>query len=85
MTIINKIIGGVKMSDFWEKEDLVGKIEKNNKEEIHVKKVEKNGRQYVDIRIFWMEKESNDFKPSPKGIAIPVEIFETFKEVINKV
>jgi hypothetical protein len=84
MKIINKILGGIAMSDFWEKEELIGKIEKNGKEEIHVKKVEKNSRQFIDIRMFWLEKESNEFKPSSKGIAIPVEVFEEFKEVIMK-
>ena len=50
------------MADFWDNEEIVGKIAKNNREEIHIKKVEKKGKKYVDIRVFWLDGESDEFR-----------------------
>ena len=41
------------MADFWDSEELLGKFVKNSREEIHIKKVTKNSKSYVDIRTFW--------------------------------
>ncbi|HEX9060328.1 MAG TPA: transcriptional coactivator p15/PC4 family protein [Clostridia bacterium] len=73
------------MADFWDKEELIGKISKNSKDEIQVKKVEKKGRKYVDIRVFWLEPASNEFKPSQKGVTIPEEGFEEFRKLIDSI
>lgn len=73
------------MADFWDNEELVGKIEKNNREEIQIKKVEKKGKKYIDIRVFWLEGESGEFRPSQKGVTVAVESFEQFRELINKI
>ena len=72
------------MADFWDSEDLVGKIAKNSREEIQIKKVEKNGKNYVDIRVFWYDSKSDEFRPSQKGVTIPCESFSEFKEIIDK-
>lgn len=71
------------MADFWDKEELLGKIEKNNREEIQIKKVEKKGKEYIDIRVFWSDGTSDDFKPSQKGVAIPVEHLNELKDIIG--
>lgn len=71
------------MADFWEKEELVGKITKNSREEIQVKKVEKGGKKYVDIRTFWFDSASDEFRPSQKGVTVACDSFEEFRELIN--
>lgn len=73
------------MSDFWDNEELVGKIIKNSREEIHIKKVEKKGKKYVDIRVFWFDSNSDEFRPSQKGVTVAVENFEEFKSIINEI
>lgn len=73
------------MADFWDKEELVGKLAKNNREEIQIKKVEKKGKQYLDIRVFWFDSNEGDFKPSQKGLAIPAENYDEFMELIKQV
>jgi hypothetical protein len=70
------------MADFWDHEELIGKIVKNNREEIHIKKVEKKGKKYVDIRVFWFDGESDEFRPSQKGVTVAAESFNEFKELI---
>jgi len=73
------------MSDFWDSEEFIGKIMKNSREEIHIKKVEKKGRKYLDIRVFWHDSSSDEFKPSQKGVAIPYESFQEFRDIINSI
>jgi hypothetical protein len=73
------------MAEFWDSEEFVGKFVKNSREEVHIKKVEKKGKKYVDIRVFWFDGNSDEFKPSQKGIAIPYENFEEFKAFINSI
>lgn len=73
------------MSDFWDKEEIIGKIVKNNREEIHIKKVSKNSRDYLDIRTFWYDANDDSFKPSQKGVAIPMDLVPELKEILNNV
>lgn len=73
------------MADFWDSEELIGKIEKNSREEIQIKKVEKKGKKYVDIRVFWFDSNGDEFRPSQKGVTITEESFNTFKEIINSI
>ena len=80
-----KLIGRFCNGRFLEKEELVGKIVKNNREEIQIKKVEKSGRKFIDIRVFWTDGSSEELKPSQKGLAISVDSFEEFKAMINKI
>lgn len=72
------------MADFWDSEELIGKVIKNSREEIYIKKVEKSGKKYVDIRTFWLDTASNEFKPSQKGITINNDSIEEFKTIINR-
>jgi hypothetical protein len=83
--IKSKLIGGIVMAGFWDKEELIGKIEKNNREEIQIKKVEKGGRKYLDIRVFWSDGESDEFKPSQKGVTVPYDSLSQLKELINSI
>jgi hypothetical protein len=73
------------MAGFWDKEEIVGKIEKNNREEIHIKKVSKNNRDYLDIRTFWYDANDESFKPSQKGVAIPMDLVPELKDILNNV
>lgn len=73
------------MAGFWDNEELIGKIKKNNREEIQVKKVEKNGKVYIDIRVFWSDGESDEFKPSQKGVTVPYDSLDELKELIGSI
>ena len=71
------------MAEFWDLEELVGKISKNSREEIQVKKVEKNGKKYIDIRVFWFDGNADEYKPSQKGVTVACESFKEFKDIID--
>ncbi len=72
------------MAGFWDNEELLGTIQKNSKEEIHIKRVSKNHKDYIDIRTFWMDNESGEFRPSQKGVAIPSDSIDVLKTILEK-
>ncbi|MBE3598611.1 MAG: transcriptional coactivator p15/PC4 family protein [Limnochordaceae bacterium] len=63
-------------SGFWDRETVVGTIEKNATERIAVRRVERRGRAYVDIRIEWRRQDGEEFFPSKKGVVIPEEALD---------
>ncbi len=73
------------MADFWDQETILGKFVKNSREEIHIKRVSKNGREYVDIRTFWFDAKSDEFRPSQKGLAIPLEFVGELRNILDDV
>lgn len=73
------------MASFWDKEELIGKITKNNREEIQVKQVAKSGKEYVDIRVFWYDSNDDTYKPSQKGVAVPLDALSELKEILEKI
>ena len=60
-------------SGFWDRETLIGTVEKNATERIAVRRVERRGRAYVDIRIEWRRQDGEEFFPSKRGVVIPEE------------
>ena len=60
------------MEAFWDKEELLVEVGKNSRgEKIVVKKCEKKGKKFVDIRTFYLKDE--EYFPG-KGIAIPEDL-----------
>lgn len=60
------------MSDFWNTEKTIAIIPKNDKgEQIHVKKVSKGKREYIDVRTFYTKDD--ELLPG-KGISIPIDL-----------
>jgi hypothetical protein len=71
------------MADFWNKEQEVASFVKNGRgEEIKVKKVEKSGKQYIDIRTFYPDR-IGDLQPG-KGISIPAELTDEILKAIQQ-
>lgn len=60
-------------SSFWDREWLVGTVEKNATERIAVRRVERRGRAYVDVRVEWRRQDGDEFYPSKRGVVIPEE------------
>lgn len=73
------------MADFWDSEELLGKFVKNSREEIQIKKVTKNSKAYVDIRTFWYDSKSDEYRPSQKGVAIPMEFVGELLSILENV
>lgn len=67
---------------FWDSEEILAELDKGT-ERIFVKRVTKGQRSYVDVRTFWADDE-DEWRPSKKGIAIPVELAREVAEAIQK-
>lgn len=60
-------------------------IEKNKSESIKLSLNEFKGKELLDIRIFYYDKNEDVYKPSKKGISIPIDKSEEFMEKINTI
>lgn len=68
---------------FWDNEIVLAEIDKNDRgEKIMVKKCEKKGKVYVDVRTFYVDKVG-DLAPG-KGIALPAELVDEVVSAISK-
>ena len=53
-------------------------------EEIRIAVKEFKGKAYVDIRTFWSD-ESGQFRPSKKGITVPLGLWNEFVSAVTNV
>lgn len=67
---------------FWDSEESLAEVDKGP-EKIFVKRVRKGERTYIDIRTFWSD-DSGEWRPSKKGIAIPIELAPQIAEAVQK-
>ncbi|MBC8525899.1 MAG: transcriptional coactivator p15/PC4 family protein [Candidatus Cloacimonetes bacterium] len=62
---------------------IIGEITKNAKEKIQASVNNYNCRGIFDLRVFY-EDDQGEYKPSKKGIAFSVEIFNKVFELMKK-
>ena len=56
---------------------------KNKRQKILIQNKEFKGRKYVDIRTYFLNNDDGEYKPSSKGITIPLDKFEEFKKIFD--
>ena len=61
-------------------------IKKNTMEKIRIALIEFKGHKLLDIRVYYDASETRDadFKPTKKGISIPIDLVREVKEGIDK-
>lgn len=67
---------------FWDRESdpiIIGKNDKGD--EIQVKKVVNNGKEFTDVRSWYVDKKTDTLKPG-KGIAIPDDLADEVAQAI---
>lgn len=64
------------MSDFYDYEEIIGEVEKDNGKIIRIKKVKFNGEKRVDIREYYYNSVKKDYYPTKKGMLMTQEEFE---------
>lgn len=55
-----------------------------NRERIELGLSDFKGKTYLSIRTYYRDLETQEFKPSPKGLAIPADIVEAVRDAVNK-
>lgn len=72
------------MADFWSKQKEIISIDKNKKEVIKAFHNERQGKEYIELRIYTRnDEEDTDLKPTKKGIVVPKEKWEEIAETIH--
>ena len=62
--------------------NIIGEIQKNQKEKIIVSTNEYKGNKYVDLRVHYEDETSGDYKPTKKGIAVNPKILTQVVEMM---
>ncbi len=52
------------------KENLITQIKKNSSEVYRIYEKEYEGYKFIDVRIYYMDKATSEYKPTKKGISI---------------
>ena len=52
------------------KENLITQIKKNSSEVYRIYEKEYEGYKFIDVRIYYMDKNLGEYKPTKKGISI---------------
>ena len=64
--------------------NIIGEIQKNQKEKIIVSTNEYKGHQYIDLRVHYEDESTKEYKPSKKGIAVNPKILPEVVEMMVK-
>ena len=61
---------------------VIGEIQKNQKEKIIISTNEYKGHKYIDLRVHYEDETSGDYKPTKKGIAVNPKILSQVVEMM---
>ena len=64
--------------------NIIGEIQKNQKEKIIVSTNEYKGHKYIDLRVHYEDETSGEYKPTKKGIAVNPKILDEVIEMMLK-
>ncbi len=57
----------------------------SGKNVIRVQKSEYKGYEFLDVRKFYKDEETEEYKPTKKGIAIPLDVADEVADAIKEV
>lgn len=57
--------------------------EKSPTEIIRISKGEYKGKGFIDLRIFFKDKETGEFRPTKKGFTLKPDVFRSFVEIVS--
>ena len=66
------------------KENLITQIKKNSTEVYRIYEKEYEGYRFIDVRIYYMDKETGEYKPTRKGISLmPNNVPEVIEGILK--
>jgi len=63
--------------------DIIMDIDKGSGEIIRVEISEFKGQQYLNLRVWYTDKNSGEFKPTQKGITVRPELYGELKKAVE--
>tara|TARA_E500000318_G_C3536390_1_gene202738 strand:- start:107 stop:340 length:234 start_codon:yes stop_codon:yes gene_type:complete len=65
-------------------ENLITQIKKNSSEVYRIYEKEYEGYKFIDVRIYYMDKETGEYKPTRKGISLmPNNVSEVIEGILK--
>ena len=61
---------------------VIGEIQKNQKEKIIISTNEYKGHKYIDLRVHYEDESTKEYKPTKKGIAVNPKILSQVVEMM---
>tara|TARA_R110000824_G_scaffold266063_3_gene455042 strand:+ start:5160 stop:5375 length:216 start_codon:yes stop_codon:yes gene_type:complete len=61
--------------------EVLGEIKKNSKEKFIVSINEYEGHKYIDVRVYYQDREG-EYKPTKKGIALSPKVVKEVMELV---
>ena len=66
------------------KENLITQIKKTSTEVYRIYEKEYEGYRFIDVRIYYMDKETGEYKPTRKGISLmPNNVSEVIEGILK--
>ena len=63
---------------------VIGIVEKNTREQIRVTRTNYRGYEFIDVRVYWKDETTQEWKPSSKGISLsPKTIPQIVEHIIT--
>ena len=62
--------------------EILGEIQKNKQEKLIVSISEYKAHTYIDIRVYYEDKKTGEYKPTKKGVALPPSIIREVMELV---
>ena len=62
--------------------EVIYRFPRKQDEEVYISLREYKDRQYIDLRIFFQPKDSDEMRPTKKGITIEIELLKELKKGI---
>ena len=62
--------------------NIIGEIQKNQKEKIIISTNEYKGHKYIDLRVHYEDESTKEYKPTKKGIAVNPKILSQVVEMM---
>jgi len=63
---------------------MTGEIQKNSREVIRVRPTRYGGKDLVDCRVWYMDEDVGDYKPSKKGVCFGGDLLDAVIEALQQ-
>ena len=70
-------------NNFWDEEEIINEIDKNKNQKIVIKKCFRQGKEYIDFRIY--AKINEEYTPTQKGFNIGIEKTIEIKNALENI
>lgn len=58
-------------------------IQRNEREIVRVALSEFSGREFIDIRIFYRDEATGEYKPTKKGVTLSKDLYPELKKAVD--